>query len=164
MMEQAAEPQQLIHREACDECHHRKVRCVSGNGACHNCISLHKSCIFSHRTLMGRPRKRKADTSLRELRTQPSVTAPHFENLPTASNTTKQHDQSSASLGPSLISQYMISGADVYVNVSRQTPSAYNDLVLQIPQSHLTPSFSLARITSPSKMLTSALYSGRTSA
>lgn len=166
VMEQAAVPQQLpVHREACDGCHHRKVRCVSGNGACDNCISLNKSCIFSPRTLMGRPRKRKAVIPLRELRTQPPVTAPPFESPPTASNTTAQHDQYGSSLGSSLISQYMISGTDAYVNTStRQTPSTYNDLVLQIPQSHLMPSFSLITLTSPSQMLTLTLYSRRTSA
>lgn len=49
------------HREACEECHRRKTRCVSDKGACQNCIQFGRSCTYSPRVPLGRPRKRPAD-------------------------------------------------------------------------------------------------------
>ena len=43
---------------------HRKVRCISSNGACQNCMQSGKRCTFSPRNSMGRPRKRTATEHL----------------------------------------------------------------------------------------------------
>lgn len=48
----------FVHREACDECHFRKVRCLSTGKACQNCISNRQRCVFSPRNPAGRPQKR----------------------------------------------------------------------------------------------------------
>lgn len=46
------------HREACDACHDRKIQCPSkGPGACSNCQTTGRICVFSPREEMGRPRK-----------------------------------------------------------------------------------------------------------
>jgi len=59
---EAEQPKQ-VHREACEECHHRKIRCVTERGACQNCIQFGRSCTYSPRVPMGRPRKRKAEST-----------------------------------------------------------------------------------------------------
>ena len=49
------------HREACDACHYRKIRCpFTGPGACSNCQSFGRVCAFSPRDEMGRPKKSTA--------------------------------------------------------------------------------------------------------
>jgi Fungal Zn(2)-Cys(6) binuclear cluster domain len=58
----------LGHRDACDECHQRKVRCIAESGACRNCISLGKTCIYSTKVPVGRPRKRKTALSPSDLK------------------------------------------------------------------------------------------------
>ena len=46
------------HRDACDACHYRKIRCpFAGPGACSNCQSSGRVCVFSPRDEMGRPKK-----------------------------------------------------------------------------------------------------------
>jgi len=46
------------HREACDACHNRKIRCpFVGPGACSNCQNTGQVCVFSPRDEMGRPKK-----------------------------------------------------------------------------------------------------------
>jgi ribosomal protein L37AE/L43A len=52
------EQQQTVHRNACDSCHIRKVRCTTnGPGACQNCQDNFRVCTFSPRDEMGRPKK-----------------------------------------------------------------------------------------------------------
>ena len=49
------------HRDACDACHYRKIRCpFSGPGACANCQSFGRVCVFSPRDEMGRPKRSTA--------------------------------------------------------------------------------------------------------
>ena len=49
------------HRDACDACHYRKIRCpFTGPGACSNCQSFGRVCAFSPRDEMGRPKKSTA--------------------------------------------------------------------------------------------------------
>ncbi|KAI4170956.1 MAG: hypothetical protein LQ343_004614 [Gyalolechia ehrenbergii] len=43
-------------REACDECHTRKIRCPSATGACLNCRTAGRICTFGPRKGMGRPK------------------------------------------------------------------------------------------------------------
>ena len=53
-------------REACDECHTRKIRCPAATGACLNCRTAGRICTFSPRKAMGRPKnadRRRAQTS-----------------------------------------------------------------------------------------------------
>ncbi|KAN0081815.1 hypothetical protein V8E54_003113 [Elaphomyces granulatus] len=50
-------PRPQAFREACEECHRRKIRCVSNNGACQYCVLSGRDCIFRPRSVMGRPRK-----------------------------------------------------------------------------------------------------------
>ncbi|KAI4101560.1 MAG: hypothetical protein L6R37_004886 [Teloschistes peruensis] len=48
--------QDIAHREACDECHRRKIRCLNGTGACLKCQATGHTCTFSPRKGMGRPK------------------------------------------------------------------------------------------------------------
>ena len=43
-------------RDACDECHSRKIRCPAATGACLNCRAAGRICTFSPRKHMGRPK------------------------------------------------------------------------------------------------------------
>ncbi|KAL9594713.1 MAG: hypothetical protein Q9219_006877 [cf. Caloplaca sp. 3 TL-2023] len=43
-------------RDACDECHARKIRCPAGTAACLNCQAAGRICVFSPRKHMGRPK------------------------------------------------------------------------------------------------------------
>ncbi|KAL6720036.1 hypothetical protein ACLMJK_001957 [Lecanora helva] len=46
------------HRDACDACHYRKIRCIlTSPGACSNCQNSGRVCAFSPRDEMGRPKK-----------------------------------------------------------------------------------------------------------
>jgi Fungal Zn(2)-Cys(6) binuclear cluster domain len=56
----SVKPPQQIFREACEECHQRKIRCVPRNGPCDNCVSNGRDCVFRQRSAMGRPRKQKS--------------------------------------------------------------------------------------------------------
>ena len=49
------------HRDACDACHYRKIRCpFTGPGACTNCQRFGRVCAFSPRDEMGRPKRSTA--------------------------------------------------------------------------------------------------------
>ena len=51
----AVEP---VLRDACDVCHRRKTRCLTqGTGACVACRTSGRTCVFSPRSNMGRPRR-----------------------------------------------------------------------------------------------------------
>ena len=48
------------YRGTCNECHTRKIRCVvATEGICRSCQQHARSCVFSLRTKLGRPRTRK---------------------------------------------------------------------------------------------------------
>ncbi|OAQ57616.2 fungal zn(2)-Cys(6) binuclear cluster domain-containing protein [Pochonia chlamydosporia 170] len=50
---------EVVLREACDNCHRRKTRCISRrHGACANCRDSGQVCTYSPRNQMGRPRQR----------------------------------------------------------------------------------------------------------
>lgn len=46
-------------REACENCHRRKIRCIiaQGNTACVNCVHNGTACLFAPRSKPGRPRR-----------------------------------------------------------------------------------------------------------
>ena len=49
------------HRDACDACHYRKIRCpFTSPGACSNCQRFGRVCAFSPRDEMGRPKRSTA--------------------------------------------------------------------------------------------------------
>jgi len=49
----------LAYRNACDDCHRRKVACkvTTGSAICKQCVAAGKRCTFSPREPTGRPRK-----------------------------------------------------------------------------------------------------------
>ncbi|KAI1395032.1 hypothetical protein F4819DRAFT_221155 [Hypoxylon fuscum] len=50
----------VVLRDACDNCHRRKTRCpLKGYGACENCRKGGQACVFSPRSLMGRPKQER---------------------------------------------------------------------------------------------------------
>ncbi len=52
------------HRDACDACHYRKIRCpFTGPGACSNCQTFGRVCAFSPKDEMGRPKRSTAKRS-----------------------------------------------------------------------------------------------------
>ena len=58
MNQSPAPVQAQKHRDACDACHYRKIRCpFAGPGACSNCQNSGRVCVFSPRDEMGRPKK-----------------------------------------------------------------------------------------------------------
>lgn len=66
----------MVLRNACDNCHQRKMRCLSeADGPCMNCKSRGKSCTYSPRSQMGRPLKYKTGSRIkrRRDRNQPSI-------------------------------------------------------------------------------------------
>ena len=62
------------HRDACDACHYRKIRCpFSGPGACSNCQSFGRVCAFSPRDEMGRPKKSTAKKGRQASKKKPTA-------------------------------------------------------------------------------------------
>ncbi|KAI5199197.1 hypothetical protein AUEXF2481DRAFT_42612 [Aureobasidium subglaciale EXF-2481] len=45
------------HREACNECHTRKIKCPFAVGACTNCVTNGRACVFGLMSEMGRPKR-----------------------------------------------------------------------------------------------------------
>lgn len=72
------------HRDACDECHQRKVRCTAESGACGNCIIQSKTCMYSPKVPVGRPRKRKVGPTASSLKTD-KKRAPQSAAVPLSS-------------------------------------------------------------------------------
>lgn len=62
----SSKSQEAPPREACDECHTRKIRCPSAtSGACLNCRTTGRICTFSPRKGMGRPKNSERKKSRR---------------------------------------------------------------------------------------------------
>ena len=62
------------HRDACDACHYRKIRCpFTGPGACSNCQSFGRVCSFSPRNEMGRPKRSTAKKGREGPRRKPTA-------------------------------------------------------------------------------------------
>ena len=49
-------------RDTCDECHARKIRCVSAINGCVACHKYGRRCLYGRRMKMGRPRTRRRNT------------------------------------------------------------------------------------------------------
>ena len=49
-------------RNSCDECHVRKIRCVSSINVCVACHQHGRKCSYGRRLKMGRPRTRRGNT------------------------------------------------------------------------------------------------------
>lgn len=49
-------------RDTCDECHARKIRCVSAINGCVACHQYGRRCLYGRRMKMGRPRTRRRNT------------------------------------------------------------------------------------------------------
>lgn len=51
-----------VLRDACDTCHRRKIRCpTEAVGACSNCRKSGQVCVYSPRSEMGRPRRKRGE-------------------------------------------------------------------------------------------------------
>lgn len=78
-------------REACEECHRRKIRCVSNNGACQYCVASGRACTFHPRSVMGRPRKHKLPKTGGSSRTSSPPTAGESEHQYKPNRRQRQH-------------------------------------------------------------------------
>jgi hypothetical protein len=87
------------HRDACDECHRRKIRCIADHGACQYCIHWGNSCTYSPRVPLGRPRKRKSTNDAKQHKNGSSASGSNGSegsksNLPTKPRTTSTSNSS----------------------------------------------------------------------
>ena len=128
------------YRGACDTCHTRKIKCANnGPGACTNCQSSGRQCVFSLRDEMGRPRKSSTRAKEKANRTSKDTEDPasqeDFSSQPTAK--TQQFELPPPSTMDDIETWRVINGTDTF----RMDEDYTKDMSVQwLPQNmHVDP-------------------------